>query len=119
MQAVRIVRTPYSEQYALYHPNQLDDDGRQLSLGKLDVHYTEDGIFGTVLLWRSFVVQYSERAIQDMIRNLMDNVSLPMGVPAEYTVEYYAPEDDEYDVISTAVDEDEAGEPMIRTVYPG
>jgi hypothetical protein len=113
------VRTPYSEQYALYHPNQLDDEGRPLSLGKLDLHYTDDGIFGTVLLWRSFAMQHSERAIHDMIRVLMADFAAPMGVPGEYTVEYYVPEDDEYAVISTAVDEDEAGEPSFRTEYPG
>ena len=48
----RLVRTSSSEQYALFDLDQVDaEDQLPLTIGKLDLHYTGEGVYGTILLW--------------------------------------------------------------------
>ena len=48
----RLVRTSSSEQYALFDLDAEDDDGgAPPTVGKLDLHYTTEGVYGTLLLW--------------------------------------------------------------------
>ena len=47
----RLVRTQHSEQYALFDLSQLDAQQQPMTIGKLDLHYTGEGIYGTILLW--------------------------------------------------------------------
>lgn len=51
LKAKRLIRTPYSEQYALFDLNRTDENYDPLSVGKLDLHYTQHGIYGTLLFW--------------------------------------------------------------------
>lgn len=83
----RIVRTPNSEQYALFDQDQLDDEQLPLSLGKVDLHYTTDGTFGTMLLWGSCFAGYSSDELRGFVQEVMDEFSAPMGVPGEFLVE--------------------------------
>ena len=46
----RLVWTPHSEQYALFDLDQTDASFDPISIGKLDLHYTTDAIYGTFLL---------------------------------------------------------------------
>ena len=47
----RLVRTSSSEQYALFDLDQLTGEQRPMTIGKLDLHYTGEGVYGTLLLW--------------------------------------------------------------------
>lgn len=83
----RIVRTSHSEQYALFDQEQLDAEQLPLSLGKIDLHYSTGGTFGTMLLWAPCFADYSDDELRGFVQEVMDEFSAPMGVPGEFLVE--------------------------------
>jgi len=83
----RILRTLHSEQYALYDHEQLDEEQLPLSLGKVDLHYASEAIFGTMLLWAPCFAEYSSEELRSFVQEVMDEFSSPMGVPDEFFVE--------------------------------
>jgi hypothetical protein len=95
----RLVRTTSSEQYALFDLDQIDEEDQlPLTIGKLDLHYTGEGVYGTILLWDETTRQLKTAQRQDFIYALLDEISQPMGVPNEYVVEFFAPTLDHYEV---------------------
>jgi hypothetical protein len=95
----RLVRTHSSEQYALFDLDQVDaEDQLPLTIGKLDLHYTGEGVYGTILLWDDTTRQLKAAQRQEFIYTLLDEISQPMGVPNEYVVEFFAPTLDQYEV---------------------
>jgi hypothetical protein len=94
----RLVRTPASEQYALFDIDQVDIDGIPLTIGKLDLHYTGEGVYGTILLWDDASLRLTASQRSAFIRALLNEVTQPMGVPNEYVVEFFAPTLDAYEV---------------------
>jgi hypothetical protein len=94
----RLVRTPSSEQYALFDLDQVDADQLPMTIGKLDLHYTGEGVYGTLLLWDEASRRLTPGQRSAFIRALLDEVAQPMGVPNEYVVEFFAPNLDEYEV---------------------
>lgn len=95
----RLVRTASSEQYALFDLDQVDDeDEMPVTIGKLDLHYTGEGVYGTLLLWDDATRQLGVERRKEFIYALLDEVSQPMGVPNEYVVEFFAPTLDYYEV---------------------
>jgi hypothetical protein len=95
----RLVRTSSSEQYALFDLDQVDaEDQLPLTIGKLDLHYTGEGVYGTILLWDDATRQLKTAQRQEFIYALLDEISQPMGVPNEYVVEFFAPTLDQYEV---------------------
>ena len=102
----RLVRTVSSEQYALYDLSQLDAEQQPATIGKLDLHYTAEGLYGTLLLWGEELQELRSSQRRAFIRALLDEVSQPMGVPNEYVVEFFAPTLDAYEVFhNVEVDE--------------
>jgi len=101
----RIVRTAQSEQYALFDLSRLDADGLPLSLGKLDLHYTEEGTYGTVVLWSELVAD-----VESFVHSLMEELSSPMGVSGEYLVECVLAAESSYCVVTNIVEGDEEPE---------
>ena len=100
------MRTVSSEQYALYDLSQLDAEQQPTTIGKLDLHYTAEGLYGTLLLWGEELQELRSSQRRTFIRALLDEVSQPMGVPNEYVVEFFAPTLDAYEVFHN-VDVDE------------
>jgi hypothetical protein len=94
----RLVRTPSSEQYALFDLDQLDAERQPLTIGKLDLHYTGEGVYGTLLLWDDATRQLTPGQRSGFIRALLSEVTQPMGVPGEYVVEFFAPSLTDYKV---------------------
>jgi hypothetical protein len=94
----RLVRTPSSEQYALFDLDQVDAEQLPMTIGKLDLHYTGEGVYGTILLWDDASRRLTSAQRSAFIRALLDEVTQPMGVPNEYVVEFFAPTLDEYEV---------------------
>ncbi|GIV77184.1 MAG: hypothetical protein KatS3mg050_1578 [Litorilinea sp.] len=95
----RLVRTVSSEQYALFDLDQLnEEDDQPMTIGKLDLHYTNEGVYGTLLLWDSASRQLRPAVRREFIHALLREITQPMGVPNEYVVEFFAPTLQEYEV---------------------
>lgn len=95
----RLVRTPSSEQYALFDLDQADTDQQPLTIGKLDLHYTGEGMYGTLLMWDESVRDMRAQMRRDFVHALLAELAQPMGVPNEYVVEFFTPTLDQYEVI--------------------
>ena len=106
----RLVRTQSSEQYALFDLNQLDDQDAPMTIGKLDLHYTGEGIYGTLLLWDDLSRALRAGQRSAFIRALLDEVAQPMGVPNEYVIEFFAPGLDDYEVFHNVTIDDASDE---------
>lgn len=84
----RLVRTPYSEQFALY---VLDEKGEGVTVGKLDLHLTGDGLFGTLLLWDERLHEWADGNLDAFLQGLVEDLLEPRGMPAAYAVECFVP----------------------------
>lgn len=110
----RLVRTQSSEQYALFDLEQLTDERQPMTIGKLDLHYTGEGVYGTILLWDEASQQLKPEQRDAFIHALLGEITQPMGVPNEYVVEFFAPTLGQYEVFhNLAMTDDE------RTVLGG
>ncbi len=69
-----------------------------LTIGKLDLHYTAEGVYGTLLLWDDTTRELDAERRAEFIYALLDEVAQPMGVPNEYVVEFFAPTLEHYEV---------------------
>lgn len=105
----RLVRTPSSEQYALFDPDRTDANYDPLSIGKLDLHYTIDGIYGTFLLWKEVVQDLPAGQIEAIVETILQELAEPMGLPSFYAVEFFSPDLASYQLHSDDL-EDEAEE---------
>ena len=103
-QLKRILRTPQSEQYALFDLDHLDDDGLPISLGKVDLQYADDGTYGTLLLWQERFESLSSDEVEHFVQGLLDEFSAPMGVSGEYLFECALAPEAAYDLYSNMVD---------------
>ena len=70
----RLVRTPSSEQYALFDLEQVDIDDLPMTIGKLDLHYTGEGVYGTILLWDDASRRLTSTQRSAFIRALLGEV---------------------------------------------
>lgn len=104
----RLVRTHSSEQYALFDLDQTDSSRQPMTIGKVDLHYTGEGTYGTILLWDNASRKLKPTQRRAFIQSLLRELVLPMGVPNEYVVEFFAPHLDEYEVYHNL--DDESGE---------
>ena len=107
LQLKRIVRTLQSEQYALFDLDQQDEESLPLSLGKIDVHYTSEGSYGTLVLWRAYFEHYMGEELRLFVQGVMDEFSAPMGVPGEFLIECIFADEDDYRVYSNMLDDRE------------
>lgn len=94
----RLVRTSSSEQYALFDLDQVDANQQPQTIGKLDMHYTSEGVYGTVLLWGDSTPLLSQNQRRKLVSALLEEIAQPMGIPNEYVVEFFAPTLDTYEV---------------------
>jgi hypothetical protein len=92
----RLVRTPSSEQYALFDLDQTDANFDPLSIGKVDLHYASDGIYGTFLLWHGIVAHLPDEQVQALVESTLQELCEPMGMPIFYAVEFFSPKIESY-----------------------
>jgi hypothetical protein len=104
LQSKRIVRTLQSEQYSLFDLDRLAD-GAPVSLGKLDLHYSAEGTYGTLLLWRNQVADVADDSFRALVREIMDEYSAPMGVPGEFLIECILADEQDYKVFTNMTEE--------------
>ncbi len=100
LKAKRLVRTTCSEQYALFDLDRTDENFDPLSVGKLDVHYTDQGIYGTLLFWEESCERYAQSELTRLAEALLAEFNSPMGVPVEFAVEFFAPSLDRYELLT-------------------
>jgi hypothetical protein len=110
----RLVRTHSSEQYALFDLDQTDSNRQPLTIGKLDLHYTGEGTYGTILLWDEASRRLRPEHRRLFIQALLSELVLPMGVPNEYVVEFFAPNLDGYEVFHNLDDADDVDEDEVE-----
>jgi hypothetical protein len=103
----RRLRTATSEQWALFNLDTIDDSGQPESAGKIDIHYDEEMVFLTVLLWSEFTASLDEAAVQSIIDELVDEVTEPVGVPAEYSLDFFTPSFADYKFLTNYEDDDD------------
>ena len=105
----RLVRTRESEQYALFDLDQTDANLDPISIGKLDLHYTADGTYGTLLLWREVVAPLDEQRRELLVDAVLAELSTTMGISPDYALEVFVPEMAEYELYSNMQDVEAAG----------
>jgi hypothetical protein len=92
----RLVRTPSSEQYALFDLDRTDDDFDPVSIGKIDLHYTAGAVYGTFLLWEERIDELPLDQVRALVETTLQELCEPMGLPAFYAVEFFCPGLDSY-----------------------
>jgi hypothetical protein len=107
----RLVRTPSSEQFALFDPDRTDDNYDPMSIGKLDLHYTAEGIYGTFLLWKQAIQGLPPDQVQALVEATLQELAEPMGLAAFYAVEFFSPELDSYELYSNETEDENEVEP--------
>jgi hypothetical protein len=118
----RLVRTPYSEQYALFDADRTDDNFDPLSVGKLDIHYTQHGIYGTLLFWEESCKHLPWDDVLRWAELFVADVQAPMGVPGEYAIEFFCPALEQYELLSNIESEEglsSSGQPAVLSESDG
>lgn len=92
----RAVRTPHSEEIDIFDTDIRDEHDAAVSIGKLEVHYLDDQVAGTLLIWQEFAQgfnrsQGSSVQLDDLIEAILSEVTEPVGVSSEYGIEIYFP----------------------------
>jgi hypothetical protein len=94
----RVVRTPHSEEIAIFDSDTRDENEAAVNIGKLEVHYLEDQVVGTLLLWQEFTKGFaatyppgSDLTMDDVIDQILSEVTEALGVAGEYGIEVYYP----------------------------
>jgi hypothetical protein len=108
-------RTASSEEIAIFDGDTKDESGSAVNIGKLDVHFVDDQIVGTLLIWQEYATGFtrthgpgSDETLDTLIDEILTQVSEPLGVPAEYGMEVYYPSITNHQFVSNyADDEDE------------
>lgn len=108
----RLVRTQSSEQYALFDLDQTNAEQQPATIGKVDLHYTGEGVYGTLLLWDAVTRALKPAQRSEFVNALLTEITQPMGVPNEYVVEFFMPGLDEYELFHNVAVDDE-----METVY--
>jgi hypothetical protein len=113
----RVVRTPHSEEIAIFDSDTRDENEAAVNIGKLEVHFLEDQVVGTLLLWqeftRGFQVTYppgSDLTMDDVIDQILSEVTESLGVAGEYGIEVYYPSVSTQGFVSNYAAADDSGE---------
>lgn len=98
LKLVRNTRTASSEEISIYDVDTRDANDSHVKLGKIDVHYVEDQIVGTLLIWHEYAEGYRRShtpgidvTLDEVIDAILTEISEPVGVSATYAVEVYYP----------------------------
>lgn len=107
----RISRTPYSEEITILLSDESRFGDEQMDIGKLNVHYMPDQIVGTLLIWEEHASAFSKSSdgkLDDIIHEILTEISEPIGVPSEYGIEIYYPPLAKQDFASNYVDDEDS-----------
>lgn len=109
----RTIRTPYSEEINVFDAEMLDANNEASSIGKVTLHYLDDQIVGTLLIWQEYATGFnrlhppgSEVSMDDLIDSILSEVSEPLGLPSDYGIEVYFPLVSNQQFVSNYADEE-------------
>ena len=108
-------RTAQSEEVAIFDMDTRDENGHAVNIGKLDVHFVDDQVVGTLLIWQEYATGFSrthgpgsDTTLDTLIDEILGEISEPLGVPGDYGIEVYYPSvNNHYFVSNYAGNEDE------------
>jgi hypothetical protein len=108
----RKVRTSSSEQWTLFDLDQTDENNGPQNIGKVDLHYDVEMVYATLLLWSEFTESIEPGTVQAMIDDMLDEITEPIGVPADYSLDYFSPSLESYKFFTNyeELEEDEEDE---------
>jgi hypothetical protein len=102
----RVVRTPASEEIVIKDLDQADEESGPKTIGKLDIHYTDEGVYGTLLLWPDVVDTMSKSARDTFVQEaIIDELTGPIGVSESFNIELYSPDMKRYKLFSNLPEE--------------
>src|SRR4029453_17338331 len=111
----RAVRTPHSEEIDIFDTDTRDEAGDAVNIGKLEVHYLDDQVVGTLLIWQEYSqgfnqMQGSDLTMDDLIDAILTEVTEPIGVSSEFGIEIYFPSVINHSFASNYPEDDEGDE---------
>ncbi len=113
----RSTRTATSEEILIFDTDNRDANGAAVNIGKIDVHYLEDQVVGTLLLWNEFITGFDQahgpeddESLDVVIHQIMTEITDTLGVPSEYGIEVYYPSVQNYQFVSSYADDEEEDE---------
>jgi hypothetical protein len=115
----RSARTPHSEEIAIFDTDMKNEDEEPASIGKIDLHYVEDQIVGTLLIWAEYATAFTtanqgRMTMTDLIDEIVDEVSEPLGVAEVYSIEVYYPRLDQHEFVSNYDEFEEEDEDLME-----
>lgn len=102
----RVVRTALSEEIVIRDLDQLDRENTPRTIGKLDVHFTDEGVYGTLLLWPEAIEAMSKADVDAFVQeNIIEELTGSIGVAETYNIELYSPDMKRYKLYSNLPEE--------------
>lgn len=109
----RSTRTASSEEILIFDADNRDANGAAVNIGKIDVHYLDDQVVGTLLLWNEFITGFDQahgpeddESLDVVINQIMTEITDTLGVPSEYGIEVYYPSVQNYQFVSSYADDE-------------
>lgn len=109
-----VARTSNSEQIAIFDADSRDENDNAVNIGKLDLHFVDDQIVGTLLIWDEYAQGFnrlhgpgSDENMDTLIDTILTEATDPLGIPSEYGIEVYYPSVMNHSFVSNYADEDE------------
>ena len=79
-------RTAHSEEWAIFDADTRDEREQAVNIGKLDVHYVDDQIVGTLLIWAEYVTNFTRTRAEsgETITDVIDEILAEISEPATF-----------------------------------
>ncbi|HET6262393.1 MAG TPA: hypothetical protein VFG99_09175 [Chloroflexia bacterium] len=113
----RSTRTASSEEVLIFDADNRDANGAAVNIGKIDVHFLDDQVVGTLLLWNEFITGFDQahgpqddESLDVVIHQIMTEITDALGVPSEFGIEVYYPSVQNYQFVSSYADDEAEGE---------
>jgi len=113
-----VARTSNSEAISIFDTDVNDENGSPVNIGKLDMHFVDDQIVGTLLIWQEYATGYSrthgpgsDETLDTLIDEILTEATEPLGIPSEYGIEVYYPSVTNHSFISNYAGDEEGEEP--------
>lgn len=58
-------RTTQSEEVTVFDTDTRDEGGNAVNIGKLDLHFVDDQVVGTLLIWQEYVTGFTRTHAAD------------------------------------------------------
>ena len=122
----RTVRTPYSEEISIFDGDNRDENDEAVNIGKLELHFLDDQIVGTLLIWQEYATGFnranppgSDLTMDALVDQILMEAGEPLGLPSDYGVEVYFPSVTNHQFVSNYAAEEGEEETVGEDEYTG